>query len=156
MSVSEALLNAPIEEVEDWARQFWQGGREAKLPGELSVLNVGAGDINITFNNADADEVGKARQVITDMQKAGYAIMAQMPDKSYQRIESFDPARNAYIVVVLAPETGAVVEAVTDAEVLPKKRGGRPKGARKGVDFDRVALPVQQTRAVGIARSAGG
>lgn len=145
------IREATPEERDDWAKQFWM----KRYPGELSVLNVGAGDINITFNNADADEVGRARQVISDMQKAGYAIMVQMPDKSYQRIADFDPARNAYVVVVPQVEAAPLVEAVPDAEVLPKRRG-RKKGQRKGVGFDHVALPVQQTRAVGIARSAGG
>ncbi len=111
----------------------------------LSVLNVGAGDIKLVFNQADAAEARKAIKMLVEMRDRGYAILVELPDGSYTRATDIDASRGRYVITL--PED---VAAPPDAEPAPKRRG-RPKGSGR-----RVSVPVTSTRAVGVARSAGG
>lgn len=116
------------------------------MVGELNVLNVGAGDIRVTFNHIDQGETKKALRMLKDMQQRGYAIMVALPDGTYTRAKTIDPTTNSYVIVVAedAPlPTDAVVE----------KTRGRKKG-KTGTKSAKV--PVRTSRAVGVARSAGG
>ena len=116
---------------------------DAGIPtGELTIPNVGLGDIRITFNDQSPDEVDKAIKMLTDMQKRGYAILVQLEDGTYARAESIDASRKVYIIGDYSPSP--TVE-TTDAAEVPK-RGRRPKRE----------LPIASTKAVGVARSAGG
>lgn len=110
--------------------------------GELAVLNVGAGDIKVVFNQADTGETKKAIRMLKDMQQRGYAIMVQLPDQTYVRAKRIDESTNSYVIVV--PDEMVIEEAVP---VLKKrhKRGGK-----------QVKVPIRKSRAVGVARSAGG
>lgn len=116
------------------------------MTGELSVLNVGAGDIRVVFNHADQGESAKAIRMLTDMQQRGYAILIELPDGSYTRAQAIDASRGRYVITL--PED---VQLPPDAEPVPTKRGrGRPRGRRT------VSVPVKTSKAVGVARSAGG
>lgn len=111
--------------------------------GSLSVLNVGAGDIRVTFNRDNTDEVEKALSMLRDMQSRGYAIMIELPDHTYVRATSIDASTASYVVVV--NETSPLPDdAVVESPQTRAKRGRR------------VRVPVRTSRAVGIARSAGG
>lgn len=113
------------------------------MTGILSVLNVGAGDIRVTFNQHDRGERDKALAMLQDMQKRGYAILVQLDDGTYVRAKEIDAARGCYIVQL--PDGGSH-EAAEPVEPAPKRRG-RPR---------KVAIPVTKARATGVARSAGG
>ena len=117
------------------------------MTGELSVLNVGAGDIKIVFNQADKPEFARAVRMLTDMRARGYAIMVELPDGSYVRAHSFDAGRGRYVIVV--PEDAILPEGAELEPVKHGKKRGRPPTKRASVS-------VTKTRAVGIARSAGG
>ena len=116
------------------------------MSGELTVLNVGAGDIAITFNQHDPAERAKAIAMLTDMQQRGYAILILLEDGTYARATSIDAKRGRYLIQV--PEDVPVEAVGPEAEEEPqKKKRGRPK---------KVSVPIERTRAVGVARSAGG
>lgn len=110
--------------------------------GSVAVLNVGAGDLKLSFDKAVPAERKKAKSVVQDMLRRGYAILVQVDVKDgepvYQRVKAFDPETCEYLVVGL-PE---------------KPAAARPAKAPKA---DRtVRIPAERTRTVAVARSAGG
>lgn len=111
------------------------------MSGSLTVLNVATGDIHLKFDHCDnPDEIERATQIIKDMKKRGYAILAREPGHDdWHVVQHFDPATLEYLV----RDDGGT------KEEPPKKKRGRPKGSSR-------RLPMKKTEAVGIARSAGG
>lgn len=119
------------------------------MTGSLSVLNTGAGDIVVTFNDHDDAETDRAIAMLLDMQKRGYAILVRQDDGSYARAVSINKETKSYVVMPPTDATPAFEEAARDAvDEKPAKRRGR---RRKTVE-----QPVRSRRAVGVARSAGG
>lgn len=122
--------------------------------GSLSVLNVGAGDINITFNQHNPEERDRAIRMLKDMQMRGYAILVRLDDGTYTRALEIDEARGAYIIQDPEPgfappepaTTEAAAEATAPAPEAPRGKRGRP----------RKSVPVEKAHATGVARSAGG
>jgi hypothetical protein len=115
--------------------------------GSLSVLNVGLGDIEITFNTFDDVEKARALQMLKDMQRRGYAILMKLPDGTYTRVMEVDERHGRY-VVQLPADSPAPGDSVPLPPTRPKRRG-RPPNRRVGV-------PIGAAHAVGVARSAGG
>lgn len=112
------------------------------MTGSLSVLNVGAGDIEITFNAYNSAEATKAIKMLLEMRDRGYAILVRdVETGEYRRAVDIDVTRGRYILML--PEDAAIPP---DAEVVAKKRG-RPK---------KVSVPVSGRSATAVARSAGG
>lgn len=116
----------------------------AEQVGELSILNVGAGDIRVTFNHHDRGETQKAMRMLRDMQKRGYAVLVELPDGTYTRATKLDATTNSYVLTL--PDEAPVP---ADAEPVKGRRGRRP-GTKQ------VKVPVRTSKAVGVARSAGG
>lgn len=136
--------------------------------GCLEVLNVAGGDVKLTFNRQDVSEAIRAKRMIEDMLKRGYALVVEV-DGAYQRVTRFDAAQGEYIIADFDPMVSALhinkeesgepetseakktdAVAVVQAEdsqgsSLPKRRGRPSK-----------RLPMEQTHAAAIARSAGG
>lgn len=134
------------------------------MTGRLSVLNVGVGDIKVSFNQANKPESAKAVRMLIDMRDRGYAIMVELPDGSYTRAVDIDASRGRYVVVVpddaqaqalpqAEPVTCACGCGGTVAPGTKWKRGHARKG-RRGPR--RVSVPAESVNATGIARSAGG
>jgi hypothetical protein len=133
------------------------------MTGSLSVLNVGAGDITITFNNDDLVETNKALGMLKEMLKRGYLIAIQLPDGSYTRAREIDAMRGRYIIVI--PDT---VPAPPQAEPVHDTCAcgcGRPVSAGKrwvrghhnrGRGVRTMSVPVSTSTAIGVGRSAGG
>lgn len=133
--------------------------------GNLCVLNVGAGDIRVTFNHADTGESAKALRMLTDMMSRGYAVLVELPDGSYTRVQQVDATRGRYVITLpedVAPPADAVPATCAcgcGKSIRPGTtwhRGHATRGktsARKGRKY---SVPVQTSRAVGVARSAGG
>ncbi len=116
-------------------------------PGSLSILNTGAGDIEMKFNKDKPEEVEKAKEVITDMLRRGYAIFIEDAMGETYRVTEFDPKNNCYIVKD-APQDEPYEEAQEEmpgeeSPPVPKKRG-------------RKAVHVTEARATAVGRSAGG
>lgn len=115
--------------------------------GEVGILNVGAGDTKLSFDPANKGEVERAKTVVEDMLRRGFAIMVHVGERDgkplYHRAETFDPKTNEYIIAGL-PE-----EHATDL----------PAGSRSGIRRGRKTLttiPAPAVHARAVARSAGG
>ena len=111
------------------------------MADELSILNVGAGDTKLTFDKSNPEERKRAATIVTDMITRGFAIMVQVGEKDgqplYQRAHDFDPETCEYIIF------GTVDSALLGA--APKKQ-----------KLKAVRVPAEGTKAVSVARSAGG
>lgn len=130
------------------ARQTTEG---SSSPGAtLAILNVGTGDTKISFDKDNPKERERACRIVTDMLRRGYAILVAAGEKDgrplYYRATDFDPQTAEYIVAGMPEESPQAMPAADDPAPAPKKRG-RPPGRR---------LPAESTRAVSVARSAGG
>lgn len=135
-----------------------------QMTGSLSVLNVGAGDIELKFNPHQPDELERALKMLKDMEQRGYAILVREADGSYVRAKGVDAERGVYIISgepQLSLEAKGRLPVTLDAqydvdappeppalpEAPPKKRRGRPP--------NRTA-PIATSQATAIGRSAGG
>lgn len=134
--------------------------------GGLSVLNVGAGDIEINFNHHDRGEAKKAIAMLTDMQQRGYAILVRDPvDGSYARATRIDATRGKYILSLpegqepKADETVVTCRCGCGKVPLEGKAWAKGHQIRKPHSLKKavqIAAPIKNRRATGIARSAGG
>ena len=98
--------------------------------GELSILNCGAGDIRITFDKASETEVAKAKDMIKDMLRRGYAIFIETPTGT-RRVKRFNPETEVYVVHDL-PDPG-------------EKRTAKTSN-----------VPMRRAKATSVGRTAGG
>lgn len=132
-----------------------------KVPRSLlAVLNAGEGDLKLSFDKSNEPERERAKNTVEDMLRRGYAIFVQVGEQDgepvYARAKSFDAERCEYLVVGV-PESAVPpsIELREDAAApygrksdgTPRKRPGRSTTVRVAAD---------KTRAVGVARSAGG
>jgi hypothetical protein len=131
--------------------------------GSLSILNVYQGDVKISFDTENPAEAIRARRIIKDMMKRGYALLVEV-DGKYQRALEFDETKGEYIIAdfdsdataepvlraknYIAAEEENIVEEQSSEEKEQDKKGKRGKGRR--------GLRLESTTAVAIARSAGG
>ena len=139
--------------------------------GCLEILNVQGGDVQITFTRGDVAETIRAKRIVTDMLRRGYALVVEVErdgKKAYERVQSFDEERGEYIIADLDSEIGAntmndvKLKPSTDAAKVNEASGlclcGKPirhRGACKGKRQE-TRLPMEKTRATAVGRSAGG
>lgn len=138
------------------------------MTGSLLIPNVGAGDVELTFDRHDAEDRDKALKILKDMQQRGYAILVRLPDETYVRAERIDLNRGSYVLRL--PEDAPVPEAAEvpapgtcgcgcGATIAPGKtyvRGHHRRGKAHPKRGKAYHVPVTKARAAGIARSAGG
>lgn len=142
--------------------------------GSLSILNVGAGDTKLTFDNSNPAEAIRAARIVKDMLRRGYALLVEVErggQKAYERALEFREGTAEYIIADFDPvqaeaadkqensnhkeingESGQDEAGNQDCEAgNPAATGesGKKRGRRRGV-------PASSTRAVAVARSAGG
>lgn len=155
------------------------------MTGTLGILNVGAGDVKVSFDNTNPAEVIRAGRIVKDMLKRGYALLVEVErngKKAFERAQGFDENTMEYIVADFDPlqahdaemdekvsslrkERGMPPEeSLDDGPSLPKqaydaKTGGPqyPEGPGKtGNRGRRGRLPAKSTRAVAVPRTSGG
>lgn len=130
--------------------------------GVLEILNVAAGDVKLTFDKSNPVETIRAKRIVVDMLRRGYALVVEVErdgKRAYERVQEFDEKAGEYIIADFDPviaqeadtaekqeEIGAPVLRVHDVEPEPGKKRGR----------GRTRLPMETTKATGIGRSAGG
>lgn len=150
--------------------------------GVLEILNIGDGDTKITFDKNNLAESIRARRIIQDMIRRGYALIVETErngKKEYVRALDFDPETAEYVIADLSPQEpevdhipDAVVEELSAPDALPKLAGATPdnklckcgkplhhKGRCPGVKVGpkhTKRLPMENTKATGIGRTAGG
>ena len=105
-----------------------------EIQGELDVLNVGFGDTKITFRNDYPEDSARAKDIITKMMKMGYAILVY-DEGVYRRVRGFDEQHLTYMVL--------------EKDTAKARMEGQGKLKTKH-------LPVGKTKAVAVARTAGG
>lgn len=120
--------------------------------GILSILSVGHGDTTLAFNSKNTEEVARAKRIVQDLLKRGYAILVQVGkdekdgEPIYRRARAFDPETCEYIIAGDLPPGHEL------APPAPRRRGGR---ARKDVTADR-RVSARKHGAVAVGRVAGG
>jgi hypothetical protein len=123
--------------------------------GTLSCLNVAGGDVKISFDKSDIGETIRAKRIITDMLRRGYALLIEV-NGAYQRAVSFDESAGEYIIADYEPQTTNEIDPPTarlkDAETAQET--AKPSSKKGKVVRQRFSM--ETTNAVGIARSAGG
>lgn len=106
----------------------------------IRVLNVGEGDLKLTFDPNNKEDQKRAKSTIEALLKQGFAIMVEVGKDEkgplYRRVTGYDPDTATYIVMG---------EPELPAKPTPAKRGRPPKS--------RVPSTAP---AVAIGRSAGG
>lgn len=141
------------------------------MNGTVGILNVGAGDIKISFDKNNPAERIRAARIVKDMLRRGYALLVLSGETEggtpvYQRATAFDEERCEYIVADFDPVAAAehdeqeqrkglddgpahsIIEpkaAQADGATPAPRRRGRPR-----------RVPAESTHAVAVSRTAGG
>jgi hypothetical protein len=110
--------------------------------GTLEVLNVGEGDIKITFNGDDPMEAERARRIIGDMLARGYALFLHGKNDKLIRVHRFKPNTNTYLIAD-GPDLPAETEPLA----------ARPEYAK---DKPMREIKASKAKATVVGRSAGG
>lgn len=124
--------------------------------GEVGILNVGAGDIKISFNSEDEQEKIRASRVVKDMLRRGYALLVEVEPGKYQRAKDFDENTGEYLIADFDPTVDEdEAESADDeqAEESAKAKGSKKK-RRKTTKTRRVK--ADSTSGVAVSRTAGG
>lgn len=116
--------------------------------GTLEVLNCGEGDIEIVITENNPIEIERARRIITDMLRRGYALFIHGPGDNLVRVRRFKADTLTYVIAD-RPETETVpLPSSEPASLPPPKRGrGRPRPRE---------IKATETKATVVGRSAGG
>lgn len=133
--------------------------------GEVGILNVGAGDIRISFDPKNPAEVIRAKRIVKDMLRGGYALLVEVEkngEKAFQRALDFDEERGEYIIADYDPVQGGVQGPPKPAELIgPVCACGCGLPVTEGKTWvrghhNRKRVPAAKARAVAVSRSAGG
>lgn len=153
--------------------------------GEVAVLNVGAGDTKLSFDKGNPAECIRSARIVKDMLRRGYALLVEVErdgKKAFERATDFREDICEYIIADFDPVIAEEADAWGDSNRLAnreqiklkeKDRGqgstveeghqdieaaspdGAGAGGKKGRGRKR-GVPASGTRAVAVARSAGG
>lgn len=146
------------------------------MTGTVNILNVGEGDIKLSFDKANPAEVIRASRIVTDMLKRGYALLVAVPPAPgnddggkpvYIRAHGFDQNTNEYIIADFDPSVAQ--ETNTDEEDNQENEASssssqeatedniparKPRGRPPKVTTTRVLAST--TSAIAVPRTAGG
>lgn len=114
------------------------------MAGSVEILNVQGGDVKISFDKADLQETIRAKRIVSEMLRRGYALVVEVErngERAYERVQKFDENRGEYIIADL--DEGSAEES---PNATPAKRRGRAS----------KRIPMEGARATAVARSAGG
>lgn len=125
------------------------------MPGEVGILNVGAGDTKLVFDPTKPAEVERSAKIVEDMIRRGFVLLIEVGQNEkgpiYQRAHGFDPATAEYIIAGDPP-------AELEAQKHEQEPASPPRPRRKGKAPAAAPRRVQasSTNAVAVARTAGG
>ena len=124
------------------------------MTGSVGILNVGAGDTKLVFDNSKPDEVAKSAAIVRDMIRRGFVLLIEVGRDSdgplYRRAHDFDAATAEYIIAGPTPDQPEVKAHDQKPASTPRASG---KGKKTGGSF---RVPASSTNAVAVARTAGG
>lgn len=69
------------------------------MSGQLDFLNCGAGHMEIRFSPKDEAETSRAKNIIKDVLKRGYALFVHGTDNRLVRVKRFDAGKGCYVIV---------------------------------------------------------
>ncbi|BCA57733.1 hypothetical protein [Sphingomonas sp. HMP6] len=123
--------------------------RHGTVTGSVGILNVGAGDTKLVFDNTDPAETARSAAIVKDMIRRGFVLLIEVGRNEkgpiYQRAHDFDAETVEYIVAG-APTTKE-----------PKSHEQKPPvPARPRRQAKAQRIPASSTNAVAVARTAGG
>jgi hypothetical protein len=145
--------------------------------GTLAILNVAGGDVKVSFDKSNPAEIIRAKRIVRDMLHRGYALLVEVErdgEKRFERALDFNEETAEYLIADFDPITTPVQEwqraSEEGYEAGSKEGGGNGEGISKEVVAEepqsavepprrgraRKAVPASGTRAVAVARSAGG
>jgi hypothetical protein len=134
--------------------------RPCKPTGSIGILNVGAGDTKISFDPDNPAETAKAKRIVEDMLRRGYALMIEVQRKGKtvtRRVKSFSAEVCEYIIDDF-PEPGEETASPepTDDPVATASDGERDQPAHAKTPRRTARVSAFGTTGVAIARTAGG
>jgi hypothetical protein len=128
------------------------------MPGEVGILNVGAGDTKLSFDPSKPEEVARAGRLVKDMLRRGFAILIEVGQDDegplYRRAKDFDENTHEYIIAGVPGDEPEIEEPENVEKPAGKAARGRKAGAPAKTRTTRVAAAT--TNAVAVARTAGG
>lgn len=113
------------------------------MSGTLEILNVGRGDVKISYDSNDAAEAIRAKRIINDMLRRGYALLVEV-DGKHSRVKEFDEKAGEYVIADFDPEA----EEPPSAEEQVTAQGKGKHGGRR--------IRMERATATGIGPTAGG
>jgi hypothetical protein len=127
------------------------------MNGIVEILNVGDGDTKLTFDKDNPAERKRAAKIVKDMLDRGYCLLVQIGEDEkgpiYRRATAFDPDTCEYIIATAHDEV-IEIGATVQTKKVAKKKVAKKKATRKKKSTARV--PAEKTKAVSVARTAGG
>lgn len=111
--------------------------------GTLEILNVGRGDVKISFDSTNAAEAIRAKRIIKDMLRRGYALLVEV-DGKFSRVKEFDETAGEYVIADFDPEG----DEPPSAEEIVNAQGKGKHGGRR--------VRMDRSTATGIGPTAGG
>lgn len=139
--------------------------------GELGILNVGAGDVKLSFDPANPAERMRAARIVKDMLRRGYALLIKVDEggrEVWRRALDFEEASCEYIIADFDPTMAdrtdhvevSVDTAIKGPEVgqdqAPAHEAGQAAGAHVRRGRGRRGIPAERTTGVAVSRTAGG
>jgi len=103
----------------------------------IGILNVGCGDIKISFDPKNTAECIRAARIVKDMMKRGYVLLVEVSKGKYQRVLEFDDKKYEYIIADFE-------EKQDETSQMEKKKPGRK------------SISAKETNGIAVARTAGG
>ncbi len=115
---------------------------EVICPGMLEILSVGRGDIKISLDHNNPEDVENARKLIEELLTKGYGVFVET-DKGLSRVRKFNPKRMTYSIMEF-------VDQIDDAPAPAAAKPGRKPRTRER------EIPVAGSKTKAIGRTAGG
>lgn len=115
------------------------------MTGQLDILSCGEGDIKIVFDQNNPLEVERAKRIITDCLKRGYALFVHGTDNALIRVKKFIEGTAEYIIA-----DGPAVP--PESEPVEEETKGRAKSAKARW----AKVKASKVKATVVGRSAGG
>lgn len=130
------------------------------MSGEISILNVGAGDTKLTFDPSDPTEVAHSARIVKDMIRRGFVLLIEVgrDEKGpiYRRAHDFNEATAEYIVAGMSADEEIIEpeEPTHDQEPsIPPQRARKATPARAA---GRKRIAASGAKAIAVSRTAGG
>jgi hypothetical protein len=113
------------------------------MSGTVDILNTGAGHMQLRFDKSDPIEADRARRVVTDMLRKGFALFVEIGElepgrPNMVRVEAFDAERDVYVIADVPTE----IQGDWDAEVEAARAG---RGTFKVDEATGAVVPAPQT-----------